>query len=137
MDATPHLRGVARLSRDQAGPPGHRVPGFRPRPLTLPSLWRSEKRLVGTRTIRGGLSDSAQSRGDRARRGWGRPRERATERVTTPGHTRLSDALPGWETVFGVRINGEAGGQGLSPVGSMRFSLLPRHGRWSRTQGRG
>lgn len=42
--------------------------------------------------------------------------ERATERVTAPGHTRLSDALPQRETVFGVRINGEAKAYPLSEV---------------------
>ena len=34
--------------------------------------------------------------------------QRATDRVTVPGHTRLSKALPQRETVFGLVINGEA-----------------------------
>ncbi len=34
--------------------------------------------------------------------------QRATNRVTAPGHTRLSNALPRRETVFGLVVNGEA-----------------------------
>ena len=34
--------------------------------------------------------------------------QRATDRVTVPGHTRLSKALPRRETVYGLVVNGEA-----------------------------
>lgn len=44
--------------------------------------------------------------------------ERATQHVMTPGHTRLSNALPRRETVFGVRVNGKAKAYPLSEVRS-------------------
>ncbi len=34
--------------------------------------------------------------------------QRATDRITVPGHTTLSDVLPRRETVFGLVVNGEA-----------------------------
>jgi hypothetical protein len=34
--------------------------------------------------------------------------KRATDRITVPGHTKLSNALPRRETVFGLVVNGEA-----------------------------
>jgi hypothetical protein len=45
--------------------------------------------------------------------------ERATQHVTTAGHTRLSKALPRRETVFGVRVNGKAKAY---PLSEMRLS---------------